>query len=411
MAAELTQLAEEETVAWRGERRVMRLVRSARILPPPVAPCANETILITGGLGGVGLALAEWLVERGARHLCLLGRRPPLPATARMLAAWRARGAQVMTAEVDVADEAALAGALAELRRVLPPLGTVFHAAGVLDDAPFQELGVERIAAVLAPKVAGALGLHRLTQGDPVRAFVLFSSASTLLGLPGQAAYAAANAVLDGLAQVRHSEGLPALAVNWGAWGEVGLAARADRSALLAARGFAPMPPDEALDLLARLQTVGVTHAAAMRFDAAAWRSASAQPASGLLKAFVELAAPQAAGDAAEAVRRATPEARVAAVIAYLSRTAIEILRSSAARIEPEQSLLALGFDSLMTLTLRTRIQRDLAVRLTPVAVLEHPTLRGLARHVDAQLASADTRVAELSDDEVDALLRQVLTR
>jgi myxalamid-type polyketide synthase MxaD len=423
---ELAQSEEEDVVAWRGDRQVLRLLRSRSVLMAPAPVQAGSVHLITGGLGGLGLALAEWLIGRGARHLVLIGRRPPTSEIEARLVHWRGLGVEVTACELDVADRGALADLLASMRTSGRPLTSVFHAAGVLDDVALVELDLGAVERVLAPKVAGAMHLHELTAADPLTAFVLFSSASALLGLPGQAAYAAANGFLDGLAQLRHSAGQPALSVNWGAWGEVGLAVRHDRAAHLHARGFSAMAPAEALDLLGRLLARPIQQsrpdALVMRLDVAAWRRASAAARAPLLAGLEDhqRVEPGLASSAA-AVLAAPPGARGSALLAYLSAQVIEILRLPHGRIDPEQSLLSFGFDSLMTLALRTKIQRDLEIRLAPVAVLEHPTLHKLTRLLDGLLSDrlgdadrggdSDQRVAELSDAEVDRLLRQALAR
>src|SRR6185295_15249043 len=132
---------------------------------------------------------------------------------------------EVRILRADVADEAQLARALAEVDETMPPLRGVIHAAGVLDDGTVLHLDRNRLDAVMAPKVAGAWNLHALTAGRTLDFFVLFSSVTSLLGSPGQANYAAGNAFLDALAAYRRARGLTALAIDWGPWSEVGLAA------------------------------------------------------------------------------------------------------------------------------------------------------------------------------------------
>jgi myxalamid-type polyketide synthase MxaD len=425
--AELAQPEGEDLISWRGERRALRLQRASAVLAAPAPVPAAAMHLITGGLGGIGLALAEWLIGRGARHLVLAGRRPPTAEVERQLAGWRDLGVTVAAVQLDVADGDAVAALLTSMRASGVPLTGVFHAAGVLDDVALASLDLGRVERVIAPKVAGALHLHRLTADDPLTAFVMFSSASALLGLPGQAAYAAANGFLDGLAQLRRGAGQPALSVNWGAWAEIGLAARSDRAAHLQARGFSAMAPAEALDLLGRLLArpafQGSADALVMRLDAGAWRRASAATRAPLLAGLEDRdrSEPRLESSAA-AVLAAPAGGRGPALLAYLSARVIEILRLPHGHIDPEQSLLSFGFDSLMTLALRTKIQRDLDVRLAPVALLEHPTLHQLTRLLEGLLAErpgdadadgvgSDQRVADLSDAEVDLLLRQALAR
>ena len=215
----------------------------------------DRTHLITGGLGGFGLATAEWLVERGARHLALVGRSGASSQPAReAVAALRSRGAQVHVASLDVADRRATGRLLADLGQTMPPLAGVMHAAMVLDDAIAANLDEARLLKVLRPKIAGAENLDELTRSLTLDYFVLFSSATTVIGNPGQGAYVAANGFLEGLARQRRSAGLPALAVSWGAIDDVGVLARhgATREALARRAGVKPMGARAALDLMAQ---------------------------------------------------------------------------------------------------------------------------------------------------------------
>jgi NAD(P)-dependent dehydrogenase (short-subunit alcohol dehydrogenase family)/acyl carrier protein len=224
--------------------------RSARSFV--VAP--DRTHLVVGGLGGFGLTVAEWLVERGARHLALVGRSGDASQSAReTVAAIRSKGAQVQVAPLDIADRRATELFLADLAQTMPPLAGVMHAAMLLDDAIVANLDEARLLKVLRPKIAGAENLDDLTRGLMLDYFILFSSATTVIGNPGQGAYVAANGYLEGLARQRRSIGLPALAVAWGAIGDVGVLARrgATREALAHRAGIKPMKARTALEMMA----------------------------------------------------------------------------------------------------------------------------------------------------------------
>ncbi|KAK3280247.1 hypothetical protein CYMTET_11903 [Cymbomonas tetramitiformis] len=233
---------EVDLCAPQGGRRVPRLVPwcpeplldggSHPSTPHPPHPAFQAdpagTYLITGGMRGLGLALALWLVrDAGARHVALLGRSSPAPGSAgeRALEAMRAAGCRVLTLEADVAEAAALKRALAETSSALPPLAGVFHAAGVVDDGALRKLTAERCEKVLAPKTA-AWHLHRMTSGmASLRFMLLFSSTASLWGTSGQSTYCAANAFLDALAEARTARGDLTLALQWGGWGGVGMSA------------------------------------------------------------------------------------------------------------------------------------------------------------------------------------------
>lgn len=211
----------------RGRRYVRRLYAAAppRRSPQPIAR-SDATYVVTGGTGGLGLMVAGRLVARGARHVALLARRPESAVAAEVLQEWRDAGAEVRVLPADVRDRDALAGALQELRSSGPAIRGVVHAAGVLADRALLDLTAEDLRSVLEPKVLGGQHLHELTRDDPLDWFALFSSAAGVLGSPGQANYAAANAYLDGLAAHRRQLGLPGVSIDWGPWASAGMAAR-----------------------------------------------------------------------------------------------------------------------------------------------------------------------------------------
>src|SRR5690606_5224777 len=193
--------------------------------PSPAGVRADGTYLVTGGLSGIGPEIARWLARLGAGRIVLVGRRGAGAECARPLYERKHVGAQVVAEAVDVPDPAAVAALLARLCRDGPPLRGVIHGAGVLDDAALTLQDASLFARVLGPKLTGGYLLDRLTGGDPLDFFVLLSSAASVLGSPGQANHAAANAFLDLLARERRTRGLPGLSINWGPWAEVGAAA------------------------------------------------------------------------------------------------------------------------------------------------------------------------------------------
>lgn len=199
---------------------------AARPAMRPMRVDAKGWHVITGGLSGFGLATAGWLADCGAKRLALVGRSGRASDEAQAaIEDLRARGIEVRACACDAAGAEALGKLLAKLRRTHPIKGIV-HAAMVLDDALIANLDAKRIATVLRPKVDGAANLDRLTRGDRLDYFLMYSSVTTLFGNAGQAAYVAANAYLEGLAQQRRADGLPALAVRWGAIGDTGVLAR-----------------------------------------------------------------------------------------------------------------------------------------------------------------------------------------
>lgn len=217
----------EDQIAFReGIRYVLRLLPfTFSAYSSAVTLRADGTYLITGGLGALGLATAQWMTQRGARHLVLLGRSEPTPEVLRAINQMRKEGIQVVTIKTDVSDRAQLEKVLKQIEQDMPPLRGVIHSAGVLDDGALLNLDASRMRTVMAPKVDGTRNLHETTLGLPLDFFVLFSSAVSVLGSPGQGNYAAGSAYLDAMAYRRYNLGLPAISINWGPWADIGLAA------------------------------------------------------------------------------------------------------------------------------------------------------------------------------------------
>lgn len=357
---------------------------------PRTAVRGHATYLITGGLGALGLCLAGWLVRRGARHVVLLGRRPPSADVCARIASWQAQGAEVIAMQADVADEAQMRAVMAHIDATLPPLRGVFHAAGVLDDGILLHMDESSLCRVMEPKARGAWLLHQLTSHIPLDLFVLFSSATSILGSPGQANYAAANAWLDALAHLRRKLGLPALAINWGAWAEAGMAAQPQQTEHLAALGILPFVPDFGLQLLERICDAPAVQITALTAD---WpRLLQHFPLPLLHDLAAETAAaspgPKAPGrrDVRAQLAGLAPADRHQAVIGLLHEQLAQVLRTPGHLLDPHRPLNELGIDSLMTVELVNRIEADLGVTIPLTALLQGPTSSSLASLLLQQL-------------------------
>ncbi len=353
---------------------------------------ADGAYLVTGGLGGLGLRVAGWLAEQGAGALVLLGRRSPSPAAAEAIDAMRARGTEVQVLAADISRREDVARALEAVARTGRPLRGLFHAAGVLDDGTLAQQRWERFVTVFAPKVDGTMNLHQATHGAPLDHFVLFSSGAALLGSPGQANYAAANAFLDALAHHRRALGLPALSVNWGAWSEVGMAAALAESAQrrTAQRGMGSIAPAQGLAALEMLLARGTAQAAVLPID---WRVLReqfpdgepprflAEAAAAAAPARPKRAAP-AAGDAVPfhtTLAAAPRDQRCTVLVERLVWHVAEVTGIERALVEPGRSLSEFGLDSLMAVELKNRIDRDLRGSLALTALLAGPAIEELA--------------------------------
>ncbi|MEU8872214.1 type I polyketide synthase [Streptomyces javensis] len=359
---------------------------------------ADGTYLISGGLGALGLSLAEFFAARGAGALLLLGRSDPCPEAAERVAALHAAGVRVETLRCDVADEEGVRSRLDEVRAALPPLRGVVHAAGILDDGTISTLTERQLTDVLAPKTAGARCLDRVTADDPLDLFVLFSSAAALVGNAGQAAYAAGNASLDALAELRRRRGQPALSVQWGPFTDAGLAASDERrGSRLAERGMGGFPTSEAWPALARLLETHEPVIGYVPINLRQWFDANPDTAalaswSRLYAAAREESEGRSTADGAFRGRlMAVPrDCRAELAQDKVRELAGRVLRLDPDHVEPDSPFKTLGLDSLMSLELRNRLEAAFGMKLSPTLLWAYGNTRSLAGALCDQLALAE---------------------
>lgn len=411
----LLNSAGEDQIALRnGSLHVARL-RRYRTLTEQLPPRFRQdaTYLITGGLGGLGLHMAKWMVRHGARRLVLLGRSglparklwssvAPASRDGRRIQSIRdleAEGVSIHLVQLDIADEVAFSHWLDDFRNEgWPPLRGVIHAAGTVQKRMLSELSAEEWREQLRAKVAGAYLLDRYLSSEQLDCFVLFSSSSAILSSPGLDAYAAANAYLDGLAQSRRIRGLPALSINWGAWGDVGMVADQvkEEGAPQLVHGTELITPEQGTTLAAQVWQVGMAQVAILPIDWTTWRdhypTAAAIP---LLKELV-----------ADDIEAASITSRVvgfdlhslvgletAAVAEKLKDWLVpqisQVLKLSPNEVNCERPLNTLGLDSLMALELRGRILHGVGLLLSTVDLIRGPSISELAAHLAGLLVNS----------------------
>ncbi len=391
----------ESQLAVRGGRLLVpRLVRVVEV--GSGSPWSGGSVVLVTGASGVlgGLVARHLVVRHGVRGVVLASRRGlDAPGAAELAAELRGCGAEVAVVACDVADRGAVAALLAE-----HPVTAVVHAAGVLDDGVLAALTPRRVAEVFRAKVDGARHLAELT-GPELSAFVLFSSVAGTLGNAGQAAYAAANAALDGLAARRRAAGLPATSVAWGLWAEgsgmTGRMADADR-ARLARAGVLPLESAAGLEAFDAATALDDAVLLAARLDPAALRERAAEgvlsPVLRTLVPVVRRAATDgtAAADGADRLRRRLAEGEPLRVLQdlVLTQAALVLGHSDPGGLSPDRPFKDFGFDSLTAVELRNRLGRATGLRLPATAVFDHPTPAALAGHLHGELAGGATPVA-----------------
>ncbi|WP_181874703.1 SDR family NAD(P)-dependent oxidoreductase [Marinitenerispora sediminis] len=370
-------------------RLVVRMPRDGevRVAPEPGSSPAVRPgggYVITGGLRGLGLAAARWLAGHGAGRIVLNGRSEPSAEARAAIAELRAAGAEVEVVRGDIADPATAPRLVAAATAAGAALHGVLHSAVVLDDAPVSALDAARVERVWRPKVDGAWQLHLATQGCDLDWFVTFSSMSTLIGNPGQANYAAANAWLDAFAGWRRARGLPALSIAWGPWGETGLAQD------FAERGAATISTEEGMAAFEALVAHDRVHTAMGPFEPAVWfRGFSHTAAAPLFSTLVPRGGTGSGGSHGEitAIRAAATGApRRALLRTHLTGLVAAITNAPRAAIRTSAGFRSLGIDSLMAVEFRNRLRTGLGVEIPVNAIWAHPTVAELAAHLDRYL-------------------------
>lgn len=388
---------------------------------------AAGTVLITGGTGMAGSALARHVVTRhGVRQLVLVSRRgPDAPGAEELVAELDAAGAQVHVVACDAADRAALAKVIADIP-VQQPLSAVIHTAGALDDAVVTSLTPERMETVLRAKVDAAWNLHELTCDLDVSAFVMFSSMAGLVGSSGQANYAAANSFLDGLAVHRRARGLPAISLGWGLWNQAsamtgGLASVDFKR--FARDGVVAMSSEEALGLLDTAMIVDEPFMLPAHIDFAALRVKFDNGT--LPPMFVDLInAPtrRQVDDSLAAAKSKSallqrldglPDDEQHAILLDLVRSNIATVlgNTSPEAIDPDRAFQELGFDSLTAVEMRNRLKSATGLALSPTLIFDYPNSAALAGYMHRELLGAsppDAPVAAPGEAELQRVVASI---
>ena len=374
----------DDHIAFRaGQRYVARLERTRAVQSDAVKFHPDASYLITGGLGILGLRVAHWMVQHGARHLVLTSRRDP---SAQNLDTLTQLGAQVLTAQADVSDQPAMAALFARIQASLPPLRGIVHAAGLPGFQPIQDLTYDALQSVLRPKVAGAWILHQLSRDLQLDFFVCFSSIASVWGSKSQAHYAAANHFLDILAHYRRALGLPALSINWGPWAGGGMASD-DAQTWLHRMGVSALPPDQAVAALAHLLLSSHIQTVVAQVDWTRFKELYEVRAKRPLLENIQASSPLPATPPqskppliVEELKHKNPSARRSHLLAFIQTEVATVLGFDPSHHpDPEQGFFDMGMDSLLAVELKNRLAQALGLSLPSTLAFDHPNIQNLS--------------------------------
>nr|VFK24448.1 MAG: Acyl transferase domain-containing protein [Candidatus Kentron sp. MB] len=412
-------MAEEENqVAYRnGVRYAARVVKSDIATTGRASFQPESSYLITGGLGGLGIRFAHWMVmERGVRYLVLMGRQAPSEEAREFLKEMEETGARVLVVFADVSDSMQMVDLFQEIDAKMPPLKGIIHSAGVLDDGVLAQQNLARFKKTMAPKIAGTWNLHALTRDRDLDFFVCFSSIASLLGSTGQANHASASAFMDTFVYFRHQLGLPALSINWGAWADFGAVAEMAQQKQDRLAGFGI----DAIDL----------ERGTSRLDALLGQSKGIQVAvspmnwSQFLQQF-PIAPPflsELVGDSSPTVSAArikfqleeAPKEKHEEILTdYLRNGIANVLKINPSQLNIEQPLNTMGLDSLMAIELKNRVRAELDVDIPIATLMEDIGIVDFARKINTLLGeqSAADAAPSLESTVVQSIEEEVLAR
>ncbi|NES04121.1 MAG: SDR family NAD(P)-dependent oxidoreductase [Okeania sp. SIO2F4] len=433
-------MAEHQIRYSQGERQVARLIepRFDNTDDTKLAIQSEASYLVTGGLGALGLEVAQFLAKQGVKSIVLLGRSSPSETAKESIQEIETAGAKVSVLLGDVSVEKDMIDVFQKIQTSLPPLKGVIHAAGIVDDGFIQQMTWEQFTKVTAPKVAGTWNLHKLTKDISLDFFVCFSSIASVLGSPGQSNYAAANAFMDAVAQYRQNLGLPGLSINWGPWANIGIAARmgAQQQGRLQSQGLQGIKAEQGLQALEEVLATKEAQIAIFNID---WPHLLSQFGTMTPTFLSEIAIqhPVQGGNQGpkqrellEQMKVATTDQRQRLMVDYLISVVAKVLRRGKNDLpDPEEGFFNLGMDSLMALDFGQMIQVDLGITLSSTSTFEYPNIQALAEYLEGiipKIAQTETesgkvdavvdtenlitQISQLSEDKMDEAIDEALT-
>ncbi len=386
----------EAKEAFRYMAQARHIGKIAMVHESPKTVQSNATYLITGGCGGLGMEIAKSFASLGAGAIVLVGRSKPSEEVSTQIALLESTGTKVVVLQVDVSDEREMVGLLDHIQAELPPLKGIVHAAGITDDGLIIHQDWSRFERVLAPKVAGAWNLHKLTQHLPLDFFIMFSAGAGIFGSAGQSSYSAANTFLDALAFHRRAMGMPGLSISWGAWADVGMAARLgddhlDRWSNL---GIQAISPDEGMQTFNQLVLTALPHATVLPINWIVLARALGGSIPPILSELVKdtrvtQTNQQSKKDSSwlAEIKKAGIQMQKAIIEEMVQTQVADVLGLKATQIpNPQQPLTDLGLDSLMAVELSNRLRINLGYALSSTLAFEYRSIDALTTYLHLEI-------------------------
>jgi acyl transferase domain-containing protein/acyl carrier protein len=386
----------DDQIAIRAKEKFgARLERTKVIVDESQLFSGDATYLITGGLGGIGLKVAAWMFDRGAKWIALAGRRGPSDTAEKEIERMCSLGATIKVFAADVSDEKQVAALLKQIAATMPKLKGIFHAAAVLEDQLIRNISQDHLEKVFASKTIGAWNLHVATESLPLDSFVLFSSMTAAISQPGQGSYAAANAFLDALARFRSARGQSATSIQWGLWDDTGLAnVQGTQKSFLdyKRRGIDEFNTEtalECLELSLRQHLIGCL-ALPVRWE----QFSDSFDAGSVPLVFSRLTgAKDVAPTNAEAISikekllvLPTAPLRRALLESHIKEILATVLKTKAARLDPAKTMGSFGVDSLIALEFVRRLAKSTSVTLSATTVFNYPTIQLLTMQLATRM-------------------------
>ena len=385
------------------------------------------TCLITGGFGALGILIAERLVDDGLRYLVLIGRNGAGQGEEKIIERLRDKGAKILSLKCDISQKEDVIVLFDKIREDMPALKGIIHAAGVLDDDMIIEQNMDRFKKVMAPKSTGAWNLHQLSENEDLEFFIMFSSAASIMGNPGQSSYAAGNAFLDSLVSYRRAKGLVASTINWGPWAQVGMAVNKEKMGeKLMTHGVSGIKPQDGLEILKLVINEGRPRTCVLDID---WQQyvdyVSDVKEFKLFEGLTENSKTIAQNgsktenvDISKKLHDTLPEKRQEILMSIVQDVAKRVIgMDQSLEIPVDKPLMDEGFDSLMAVEMRNRLYNVLSLKLPVTLLFDYPTIEKISNFmlqeifpdvedkdqksediVNAEISSANVVLKEIDD-------------